>query len=101
MAASAPSNDGDDGYELIIDARVAKRMERLPPKHKRQVWERIGDLASNPRPHDHKKLKGLAGFRIDVGEYRVLYEVDDAARTVDVYDMMHRNEGYGKVRRNL
>jgi mRNA-degrading endonuclease RelE of RelBE toxin-antitoxin system len=46
-------------YELKVADQVLKRLKRLPPKHKRQVWERIKALQEDPRPQDFKKLKNI------------------------------------------
>lgn len=83
-------------YELQIASRVLKRLKRLPPKQRRQVWEQIKALQENPRPQDCRKLKGksLEGYRITVGEYRVLYTIDDEAERVRAYLLFHRGEGY-------
>jgi mRNA interferase RelE/StbE len=81
-------------YELKIAGRVLKRLKRLPPKHRRQVWERIQSLQENPRPQNHKKLKGVEGYRVTMGEYRMLYTIDDQAQVVTAYLLFHRGEGY-------
>ncbi len=51
-------------------------------------------LAENPRPDGAKKLKGETGYRIRVGNYRVLYEIDDAAQLVIIYRVKHRRDVY-------
>ena len=82
-------------YELEVAGRVLKRLKRLPPKHRRQVWERIKSLGENPRPQDYKKLKGrIEGYRITIGEYRLLYTIDDKRREIKAYLLFHRGEGY-------
>jgi mRNA interferase RelE/StbE len=56
---------------------------------------RLDTLASNPRPHGCKKLKGgNQEWRIRVGDYRAVYEIDDTAKTVDVTRIAHRREVY-------
>lgn len=79
---------------LRVAERVLKRLKRLPPKHRQQVWGRIKALQDNPRPQDYRELKGGEGYRITVGEYRVLYTIDDQAQTVTVYLLFQRGEGY-------
>ncbi len=82
-------------YDLRIGGRVLNRLERLPPKHRRQVWRRIKALQEDPRPQDCRTLKGsIEGYRITVGEYRVLYTIDDEEQVVSVYLLFHRGEGY-------
>lgn len=82
------------GYDVQVAGSVLKRLKRLPPKHRRQVWERIKALQDDPRPQDYKKLKGIEGYRITIGEYRALYTIDDQARVVKVYLLFQRGEGY-------
>jgi mRNA interferase RelE/StbE len=61
-------------------ARIAARVERL---------------ASVPRPTGCKKLVGDdREWRIRIGDHRVVYEIDDAAKTVDVTRIAHRREVY-------
>ena len=77
------------------DRRVIKRMRALPSKHREQILKRIHALADIPRPQDCVKLKTpLEGYRVTIGEYRVLYLVDDARRCVEVYSVIQRGEGY-------
>ena len=79
----------------VTKLRVAERaLKRLPPKHRSQVWSKIKSLQINPRPQDYRKLKGIEGYRVTVGEYRVLYTIDDQEQMVTVYLILQRGEGY-------
>jgi mRNA interferase RelE/StbE len=61
----------------------------------RRIFARIDSLASAPRPPGCKKLEGRAGaWRIRVGEYRVIYTIDDGKRVVDVSAVRHRRDAY-------
>jgi len=67
-------------------------LETLPPKQFKQVAKGIFALLKNPFPVDCKHLSGHPGFRrIDVGEYRVCYEIADNAVRVIVVGL--RNDG--------
>ncbi len=82
-------------YDVLIDERVTKRAHKLPRKHFEQIMRRIKELETEPRPNDSIHLKGkLEGYRIDVGEYRILYTVDFHYKTVVVYRLLNRKEGY-------
>jgi len=60
-----------------------------------RILPRIERLASIPRPPRCKKLKGGdKEWRIRVGDYRIVYEIDDKARTIDVTRIAHRREAY-------
>jgi len=47
-------------------------------------------LEENPRPPGSKKLKGRAGYRLRIGDYRVIYEIEDNILRVIVIDVGHR-----------
>ena len=54
----------------------------------------IDALAADPRPHGAEKLAGRDDFRIRVGDYRIVYAVDDTERLVLVARIAHRREVY-------
>jgi mRNA interferase RelE/StbE len=57
--------------------------------------QKIEQLIENPRPAGVKKIKGSASlFRLRVGEYRVVYEIDDRDHIVDISVIRHRSEAY-------
>ncbi|MFY9609555.1 MAG: type II toxin-antitoxin system RelE/ParE family toxin [Blastocatellia bacterium] len=61
----------------------------------RRIDAKILTLANDPRPSGCKKLKGPIGtWRIRVGNYRVLYEVDDLKKQVTVLGVLPRKEAY-------
>ncbi len=63
---------------LIRIHRLAKKnLDSFPAKHRKQIAQRLIGLISDPRPADSAKLKGEAElYRLDVGEYRVIYGFD-------------------------
>jgi len=84
------------GYRLLLKPSAAKEIEALGQKKDRQrIVNRIAALASEPRPTGCEKLAGAEErYRIRQGEFRVVYAVDDAARTVEVVKVGHRREVY-------
>jgi len=76
-------------------ARVARReLEAITPVMAERIGERIEALANDPHPPQSLRLTGSSGFRLRVGDYRVLYEVDDATRLITVLRVRHRREVY-------
>jgi mRNA interferase RelE/StbE len=51
-------------------------------------------LADNPRPRQSIKLSGTESYRLRVGDYRILYEINNPAKSVTVYRIKHRREVY-------
>jgi len=77
-------------YTVTLTKRSQKQLDKLTD----QAAEPIGQLAGNPRPPGHKKLKGRDGYRIRVGDYRVIYEIFDDVMLVDVINLGHRKDIY-------
>jgi mRNA interferase RelE/StbE len=82
-------------YELTFARSARKELERLNQPLRARVFRRIESLAANPRPMGCRKLEGAEDlWRIRIGEYRVVYSVDDARRLVDVSMIRHRSDVY-------
>lgn len=81
-------------YRVFIIPKAQKELERLPKEMYDRILAAILDLEQNPRPPGSKKLSGREGWRIREGDYRVIYEIDDAARTVTVLRVRHRRDVY-------
>ncbi len=54
----------------------------------------IESLKYNPFPENSKKLKGNVGYRLRIGDYRILYIVDKVVRIVEIYMIGHRKDIY-------
>lgn len=81
-------------YALSILPRAKRQLKRLGDPSYSRIVDGIRSLTANPRPHGCRKLTGRDGYRIRVGDYRVIYEVDDSARQVLVLDIGHRKDIY-------
>ncbi|HUK57452.1 MAG TPA: type II toxin-antitoxin system RelE/ParE family toxin [Nitrospiria bacterium] len=79
-------------YRILVEKRIEKEFRRIPAHDRQRIDRAILELASNPRPHGCKKLTDKEGYRVRVGDYRVLYAVDDQSRTVVIYRVKIRNE---------
>lgn len=85
-------------YRLEAHPRVARDLARLPKALQARVSERIDHLAREPRPRGCEKLVGPEAYRLRIGDYRVLYEVDDKTRKVYLVRVAHRREVYRSLR---
>jgi mRNA interferase RelE/StbE len=83
-------------YNINLLPTAARDLGQLPRPISRRVTRAIDSLADDPRPPSCEKLKAGAGdeYRIRVGDYRVLYKVDDDTRVVLIVRMRHRREVY-------
>ena len=81
-------------YRVILPRLVQKELDRLPDDVVKRILTRLTQLETNPRPTDVKKLKGRDGWRIRVGDYRVIYEIHDRELQILVITVEHRREIY-------
>lgn len=81
-------------YQIIVLRPARKSLQHFHPKIRRQIYDKLQQLQGNPRPQDVKSLRGDIGYRVDSGEYRILYEIDDDERRVIVRVIKHRKDAY-------
>lgn len=81
-------------YAVFILRRAQKELSELPAEAFLRVNEAIRNLADEPRPAGCRKLSAREGWRIRVGDYRVVYEIDDRQQVVTVLDIGHRRDVY-------
>jgi mRNA interferase RelE/StbE len=82
---------------------AVRLLERLPPRHRRQVSGKIIDLARDPAPPDAKPLEGFDQplMRADIGEYRIVYLVIENVLHVPLVGKRNDDEVYRRLRRKL
>ncbi|MEW5988529.1 MAG: type II toxin-antitoxin system RelE/ParE family toxin [Chloroflexota bacterium] len=82
-------------YHVTITPTAAKEFRGLDAKQQRRISDTLRQLTENPRPPGAKKLTGSkSDWRVRVGDYRILYEVDDTAAHITVWRIAHRREVY-------
>jgi len=82
-------------YTLLFARSARKELEKIPASTSERILERVTSLQQNPRPPGVIKLQGESRlWRLRVGDYRVIYSIDDAARTIDVSIIRHRRDVY-------
>ena len=83
-------------YSIEIKKSAAKEIEKLSKEAIKKVVAKIASLQNDPRPPGCKKLSGEEKYRIRVGVYRILYEIEDRRLIVYVVKVRHRKEVYEK-----
>lgn len=81
-------------FSLYIVRRAQKELAQLPPETYERVRVAIRGLAANPRPPGSRKLTARNGWRLRVGDYRVIYEIEDANQTATILHVGHRRDVY-------
>jgi mRNA interferase RelE/StbE len=83
-------------YTIYFKASAEKDLDKLDKIIGDRVEAKIDLLESNPYPTGFKKLKGESSIRIRVGDYRIIYEVDEQSKSVIIFKIGHRREVYRK-----
>lgn len=83
-------------YEILFEKASIKSLSKLPADVQAKIIEVIEKLSENPRPHGSKKLEGREGYRVRIGDYRVIYLINDKTITVLILDIGKRKEIYKK-----
>lgn len=82
-------------YQILILPAAQRQLKKLPATTQQALITQIEHLADNPRPTNCKKLKGRQNqYRIRVGDYRIIYSVEDARLAVRVIKVGHRRDVY-------
>ena len=81
-------------YSIEIKKSATKEMAKLPKVHLQRIVEKIQALSTTPRPEGCKKLSADEKYRIRVGNYRILYSIEDNQLIVYVVKIGHRKEVY-------
>lgn len=83
-------------YQINITKHAFKEIIGLPAKISKQVSLTIDELAVNPRPVGCKKLKGEKEYlwRVRVGDYRIIYKIEDVVKVIEIRKVGHRKKVY-------
>ena len=81
-------------YSVRYRASALKRLEGLDGAIRERLARRIAEIAEQPRGPSCIALQGRAGYRVRVGDYRIVYTVDDSTRAVTIEVVDHRRDVY-------
>lgn len=82
-------------YAIELKRTAARELESLDSRLGRRILASIESLGSQARPRGSRKLVGSENsYRLRVGQYRVLYQIDDEEKLISVVAIGHRREVY-------
>ena len=85
-------------YTVVLTQTAEKELRRLPVRVIEKIIGVLKSLEENPRPVGCKKLKGYKNlWRVRVGDYRLIYAIEDVIMLVDVREIGHRKDIYNKL----
>jgi len=82
-------------YSVILKPAVEKDLRSLPRKMLARIFERFEALENEPLPRQSLKLEGADElYRVRVGDYRIIYEVNHEKKQITIHHVRHRREVY-------
>jgi mRNA interferase RelE/StbE len=82
-------------YEVYLERAAERDLRRLPVETFHRIVPHIRALSEDPRPPGCRKLTGSENdWRIRIGDYRVIYEIDEDEKAVRVFRIRHLREAY-------
>lgn len=82
-------------YRINFARSARKELEALDANMVNRIFPKIEALAQEPRPQGCRKLVGESNlWRIRIGDYRVIYDINDNALAVDIVAVKHRSKAY-------
>lgn len=81
-------------YGIFLKRSAEKELRGLPAKIHNKIIEILVSLKENPRPLGVKNLRGREGYKFRIGDYRILYLIDDHERKIEIFSLAHRREVY-------
>jgi mRNA interferase RelE/StbE len=81
-------------YEVEVERVAAKALTNIARSDATRIVRRLEELATDPRPDGVVKLTSSDAYRIRVGDYRVIYLIDDTLAVITVTRIAHRREAY-------
>ena len=80
--------------KISLSQQAIKFLKKIPLKHAQQIEKTLRILKQCPLPHDSKKIKGSGEYyRVNTGEYRVIYRIDSANQLIIIAIIGKRNDG--------
>ncbi len=81
-------------YQVSLKRSAQKELDTLQGSLFHRIKRKLLALEENPRPVGVQKLHGQEAYRIRIGDYRILYLIDDATQHVEIISVAHRREVY-------
>jgi len=82
-------------YEVFISRKARRGIRKLAAKERPRIFEAIKSLGEEPRPKGCKKIQGAERtWRIRVGDYRIIYDIEDQIRVLTLEQVVYRKDAY-------
>lgn len=83
-------------YRIEVRPSAVKALRTVHPQDRARIHGAIALLAHDPRPPGARALQGRDGYRVRVGDYRIIYTIDDGVLLIVVVALGHRRDVYDR-----
>ena len=84
-------------YSLLFKRQVEKDFRKIDRRYRKKILDEIEGLKKLPHPSNSRKLTNTEiTYRLRVGDYRAIYQVDDNAKVITIFYVRHRQDAYKK-----
>ncbi|MFA5856407.1 MAG: type II toxin-antitoxin system RelE/ParE family toxin [Candidatus Pacearchaeota archaeon] len=80
-------------FSIIFDKRALEDLNKLDTKLKERIWNKLQQCKINPF-HYLEHLEDINGFKLRVGDYRLIVDIDNSSKTIKVLKIGHRKNIY-------
>jgi|JI9StandDraft_1071089.scaffolds.fasta_scaffold61816_3 mRNA interferase RelE/StbE len=81
-------------YSVLLKKSAEKEFKSLQGNIQLKITDALIGLETNPFPTKVKKLQNFEGYRIRVGDYRILYTINSVKKIIEIFSIGHRKEVY-------
>jgi len=82
-------------YKVFLEKRAEREIKKLPAEIFYRIILKLKTLSENPKPPGCRKITGAeSDWRIRIGDYRIIYEIDEQEKAVKVMRIRHRRDVY-------
>ena len=83
------------GFKILLRESAERDFKKINPQYTQKIFKKIEALGHNPRPPGCQKLVSTEKtYRIRIGDYRVLYQIDDKEKSILISYVRHRKDVY-------
>ena len=83
-------------YELVFDSKAIEFLEKAEKQLAERIWGKLQSVKENPK-HFFERLEGRDDYKLRVGDYRVIADIDESSKKIRISLIGHRKNVYNKI----
>lgn len=83
-------------YELVFDPEALDFLDKSEKQLAKRIWDKLMSAKENPH-HFFERLSGVTSYKLRVGDYRVIADIDDNKKRIEVVFIGHRKNVYDNI----